>query len=195
MSSKELVERFLSSNARVNLKGRLFETDFPKLTSAAGRIANSTLHIIDDCQTVEEIRAEARRLKREHNIEFMGVDYIQRVHARSAKRDANREQEISYISSVLKSTAKELGIPVMAPSQLNDDGKLRESRAIGQDADGVWELERDDKQSNSEADSVALWIRKNRAGPRGVCVNLTFLKTITRFEQALKVSDEDYPRE
>lgn len=191
MSAKELVDRFLSSNARVSLRGRLFENDFPKLTGAAGRISNSSLHIIDDCETVEEIRAEARRLKQQHNIELVGVDYIQRVSTRSAKRDSTREQEISIISKTLKAMAKELGLPVIAPSQLNDDNKLRESRAIGQDADGVWYLERDDKASTAEADKVDLWMKKNRGGPRGVCVNLTFLKAITRFESAAKISDED----
>lgn len=194
MSAKELVERFLSANARVNLRGRIYENDFPKLTMAAGKIANSNLHIIDECSTVEEIRAESRRLKQQHNVELIGVDYIQRVHTRNARRDANREQEISYIGNTLKSLAMELGIPIIAPSQLNDDGKLRESRAIGQDADQVWVLERDEKESTSETDVVQLRIAKNRGGPRGGLVDLTFFKKFTRFESASKISDCDVPR-
>lgn len=193
MSAKELVERFISSNSQVNLRGRLYENDFPKLIAAAGRIADSTLHIIDDCTTVEEIRSEARRLKQQHNIELVGVDYIQRVHTRNARRDANREQEISYIGNTLKSMAKDLGIPCIAPSQLNDDGKLRESRAIGQDADQVWMLERDDKASTYETDSVKLRVAKNRGGPRGGVIDLNFYKQYTKFKLASRISDDDIP--
>lgn len=197
MSATQLVKRFMSSHARVNLKGQLYEADFPKLTNAAGKISNSKLFIVEHCETAEEIRAEARRLRQSEGIELMGVDYIQRVRGRQTK-ESNREQEISAISRTLKATAMELGIPCISPSQLNDDGKLRESRAIGQDADGVWILERDPQEPEkdySTAEPVSLWVRKNRNGPRDVCVHLSFLKPFTRFESAAKISDEDVPRD
>lgn len=198
MTAEQLVTRFLCSRARVNLRkignGLMAESDFPKLTSAAGKVAAAKLFIIDDLTTVAQIRAEARRLKQAEGISMIGVDYIQRVHAETGK-SSNREQEIASISSGLKSIATELKVPVVAPSQLNEEGKLRESRAIGQDADQVWMMERDEENMTEEAEPVKLWIRKNRNGPRDVCVNLTFMKCFTRFESASKVSDEDVPRD
>lgn len=192
MTPVELVKRFLSSNARVDLKGRFYEVSFEQMTASAARISKSKLFIVDHCETAEEIRAEARRLKQREGIVLMAVDYIQRVRGRTNK-EQNREQEISMISRTLKATAMELRIPCIAPSQLNDDGKLRESRAIGQDADGVWMLERGE-DGNEVSEPINLWIRKNRNGPRDVCVNLTFLKCFTRFESASKISDCDVPR-
>jgi len=198
MTSEQLVTRFLCSNARVNVKrigeGYMIESDFPKLTSAAGKISNARLYVVDNLETMSEIRAESRRLKQEHDIEFIGVDYIQRVKADYVK-GSNREQDVSSISFGLKSMAKELKLPVMAPSQLNEDGKLRESRAIGQDADGVWNLERLEEGVTDESELVDIWIRKNRNGPRDVCARMVFLKPYTRFEPRSRVDDEDVPSE
>lgn len=195
MTAEQLVTRFLCSAAKVNLKrigsGGMCEADFPKLTSAAGRTSNSKLYIIDDVETIGQIRAESRRLKQEHKVSMIGVDYIQRVRADSGD---NREQEVANISSGLKNIAKELKVPVVAPSQLNEDGKLRESRAIGQDADQIWMMESQEESKSEDSEAVDLWIRKNRNGPRDVCVHLTFLKEFTRFESAAKVSDEDVPK-
>lgn len=195
MTAEQLVTRFLCSTAKVNLKrigsGFMAEADFPKLTSAAGRTSASKLYIIDDVETIGQIRAESRRLKQEHNVAMIGVDYIQRVRADSGD---NREQEVANISSGLKSIAKELKLPVVAPSQLNEDGKLRESRAIGQDADQIWMMESQDESKTEDSEAVDLWIRKNRNGPRDVCVHLSFLKEFTRFEPASKVADEDVPK-
>lgn len=196
MTGEQLVTRFLCSHARVNLKrigeGHMVEADFPKLTAAAGKTNNSKLYIVEDCETIGQIRAEARRLKQQHNIALIGVDYLQLVQS-DRRNSENRQQEVADVCSGLKRMAKELRVPVVAPSQLNDDGKLRESRAIGQDADVIMMLERDGDHSDEEADGIKLWIRKNRNGPRDVCVNLTFLKGYTRFESAAKVDDEDIP--
>lgn len=197
MTAESLVTRFLCSNSRVNLKritgGYVVDSDFPRLVSAAGRISKAKLYIIDDLDSISQIRAESRRMRQQFGIEMIGVDYIQRVKG-SVSKNSNREQEVASVSSGLKDIATELKIPVVAPSQLNDDGKLRESRAIGQDADQVWELRRQKPtaEDDPESESVDLWIQKNRNGDRGVKVQLTFLKAITRFESAAKVSDEDY---
>lgn len=209
MTAVQLVTRFLCSHARVNLHnvrdGFLAESDFPKLVGAAGRISNSAIHFDDTSDlSIYELRARARRMHQEHKIELFVVDYLQLLNARGGSRKVeNRQQEVADISNGIKSMAKELNVPVLALSQLNDDGQLRESRAIGMDADGLWKLKRlkksdqedDDSEDNEDAEAVDLWIRKNRNGPRDVCVHLTFLKSFTRFESAAKVSDDDIPSE
>jgi len=197
MTSESLGIRLLCSVAKVNLKdvsrGKLTEADFPKLTSAAARLSESGLHLVEDCDSISRIVAESRRLKQEHDIKLIVVDYLQLVTGGGRGQDANREQEVSGAAAALKRLAKELNVPVLAPSQLTDDGKLRESRAIGQHADGVWKLEPEEEQEGDRdvVDAVKLRIVKNRNGPRGVCVNLTFLKTFTRFESAARVDTEE----
>ena len=90
--------------------------------------------------------------------------------------------------------AKELGVPVLTASQLSDDDRLRESRAIGHEADTVMVLHHDEKQEQP-SDGVGVWvdIEKQRNGPTGR-VRLTFLRQFTRFESAARVSDEDVPQ-
>jgi replicative DNA helicase len=199
MSSLSLVLRMLCSRSRVNLRnmneGFLADRDFPKLSRAASQIAASKLflHAISDL-SIGQLRAEARRMHRQYGIKFLIVDYLQLL---SSPGTENRQQEVASISSGCKSVAMELKIPVLALSQLNDDGKLRESRAIGQDADNVWMLNRGDKDEEEgdggDAHPVNLKIIKQRNGPRNVTVPLTFLSGITRFESAAKITDDDLP--
>jgi replicative DNA helicase len=200
MSGVSLVTRFICSHARINLRnirdGIICETDFPKITHSAGRISNAPIYFEHNGDlNLMQLRAKARRWKQQYGIKLIGVDYIQKVKPSGSNKGDNREREVSAISDGLKSLAMELDLPVIALSQLNDDGKLRESRTIGQDADGVWMLERDDEKSTEEADFVDLWLRKQRNEERDVCVNLTFLKKITRFEQRENriIADEDVP--
>jgi len=137
------------------------------------------------------------------------VDYLQLLHSTGRRSQENRQQEIADISSGIKALAKELKVPVLVLSQLNRElerdknrkprlSDLRESGAIEQDADLVGLLYKpnsgDDDEVMEEADGlpVNLLIAKQRNGPTGD-VNLTFLKSYTRFESAAKVSDEDIP--
>lgn len=198
MSPLQLTLRMLASRARINLRnvrdGFLAERDFPKLTGAAGKIANAPIFIEKASgMTIFQVRARARQLKMEYGIKLWLVDYTQIV-AESGARDHNREREVASISRNLKMMAGEFSDPVIALSQLNDDGQLRESRAIGQDADSVWNLEPEDDAENNEIDVVPtnLRIKKQRNGPAPVTVNLTFFKSFTRFESAAKISDADY---
>lgn len=199
MTARQLVTRALCSTARVNLKdigsGALSEADFPKLISAAGKLSASALHIVEDCDNVGQIVAEARRLKQAHDIRLIVVDYLQLVTGGAKGRDYNREQEISGVAAALKRLAKELNLPVVAPSQLTDDGKLRESRAIGQHADLVLKMtsKAGEDDDCSQGEPVDVFIEKNRNGPSHVTVKLTFLKKWTRFESAAKVDDGDVP--
>jgi replicative DNA helicase len=216
MSAEALVMRMMCSIARVNLRsireGFMSEADFPKLTNAAGRLANSKLFIDDSAGlSILQLRARARRLHQMHGVKLFVVDYLQLLHSTARRSQENRQQEISDISSGLKALAKELKVPVLVLSQLNRElerdknrkprlSDLRESGAIEQDADVVGLLYKpnagDDEEGGAaeEPDGlpVNLLIAKQRNGPTGD-VNLTFLKPYTRFESAAKVSDEDVP--
>ncbi len=196
MSAESLVLRMMCSIARVNLRsireGFMSESDFPKLTSAAGRLANAPLFIDDSAGlSILQLRARARRLHQQHGVKLFVVDYLQLLHSTARRSQENRQQEIADISSGIKALAKEF------KPRLSD---LRESGAIEQDADVVGLLYKpsagddEDGAQAEEADGlpVNLLIAKQRNGPTGD-VNLTFLKNYTRFESAAKVSDEDVP--
>jgi replicative DNA helicase len=216
MSAEALVLRMICSVARVNLRtirdGFMSESDFPKLTGAAGRLANAPLFIDDSAGlSILQLRARARRLHQRHGVRLFVVDYLQLLHSTARRAQENRQQEISDISSGLKALAKELKAPVLVLSQLNRElerdksrkprlSDLRESGAIEQDADVVGLLYKpnagddEDGAAVEEPDGlpINLLIAKQRNGPTGD-VNLTFLKPYTRFESAAKVSDEDVP--
>jgi len=216
MSAESLVLRTMCSVARVNLRsireGFMSETDFPKLTSAAGKITKAPLYIDDTAGlSILQLRAKARRLHQQHGIKLFVVDYLQLLHATGRRAQENRQQEISDISSGLKALSKELKVPVVVLSQLNRDlekdktrkprlSDLRESGAIEQDADVVGLLykpnagdeEEEAAPENADGVPVNLLIAKQRNGPTGD-VNLTFLKSYTRFESAAKIADEDVP--
>jgi len=212
MTADSLVLRMLCSRARVNLRsirdGFLAERDFPKLTGAAGKMANAPLFIDDSSGlSILQLRAKARRMYQQYGIKLFVIDYLQLLHS-TARRAENRQQEIADISSGIKALAKELKVPVIVLSQLNRElekdknrkprlSDLRESGAIEQDADLVALLYKpssddEDAPAEQEAAPVNLLIAKQRNGPTGD-VNLTFLKSYTRFESAAKISSEDIP--
>lgn len=198
MTADELVERMLASQARVNMRsvarGAMAESDFPKLTLAAGRVAASNLHIVDNVTSLSGIIADARRYRQQHGIRLLVVDYIQLVENDRMRRDGNREQEVSGIVAALKRLAKELDIPVVAPSQLNKDGGLRESEATGMHANVVLMIEcktpEGDENDYVDSEPVDIFVKKNRNGPRNVRVPLTFMKQFTRFESAAKAQED-----
>ncbi len=200
MSKEQLSLRMLSSEARVDSqrlrKGFLGETDWPKLTTAAGSLSDALIFIDDTpAITALEMKAKARRLKAEHGLGLIILDYLQLMKGSDYGRD-NREQEISEISRSLKALAKELSIPVVALSQLNrkvEDrtnrrpqmADLRESGAIEQDADVIVFLYRDEvynkSEDNPERGIAEVIIGKQRNGPVGT-VKVAFLERYTRFE-------------
>ena len=206
MSSQQLVQRFLCSIARVNLasirNGFLSDRDFPALTAGAARLASAKI-LIDDTSSLSilELRAKARRMKSQHNIQVIFIDYLQLLRGSSRRAQDNRQLEIAEISAGIKGLAKELNIPIVVLAQLNrkaDDrtgeakGKprlsdLRESGTIEQDADVVGLLVREifyaeNDEAKAEAEGKAtLIIAKQRNGPIDD-IPLTFLKEYTRFE-------------
>ncbi len=197
MSKEHLVQRMLCSHARVDAHkvrtGFLAQSDWPRLTAAAGRLSEATI-FIDDSPGISalEVRAKARRLKAQHNIGLIILDYLQML--RGHKGAENRQQEISDISRSLKALAKELNVPVIAVSQLSrspekrEDRRpqladLRESGAIEQDADLVALLFREEFYNPQEENKgrTELIIAKQRNGPVGSML-LAFIKEYTRFE-------------
>jgi replicative DNA helicase len=217
MSAQQLVQRMLCSRARVNLAktrdGFLAEADFPKLTNAASKLAEAKIFIDDSAGlSILELRAKARRLKAQQEVQLIVVDYLQLLRSTSRRAQDNRQLEISEISAGLKGLAKELKIPIIVVAQLNRNpeirtgsGKgvprladLRESGSIEQDADLVGLLVREEYYADSDEErtemegKAELIIAKQRNGPIGQ-VKLTFLKDFTRFED--RAEDAAEPEE
>ncbi len=202
MSKEQLVQRMLCSQARVDAhkvrSGYLSPSDWPKLTSAAGRLSSSAV-FIDDTPAISalELRAKARRLKSQHDIQLIVLDYLQLM--RGNTKTDNRQQEISEISRSIKALARELSIPIIALSQLSravesrQDHRpmlsdLRESGAIEQDADLVVLLMREEYYNATEENKgvAEANIAKQRNGPVGT-VKLAFIKEYMRFENLAQV--------
>jgi replicative DNA helicase len=213
MSSEQIVLRMLCSEARVNLKdlrgGRLFEQDWGRLSMAASSLTDAPV-FIDDSSAINalEIKAKTRRLKVEHNVGMVIVDYLQMMEG-AGRAAENRQQEIAQISRNMKALAKELEIPVIVASQLNraseregrEDKKpqlshLRESGAIEQDADLVLMLYRpfyyDHKPEGRT--KTELMIAKQRNGPVG-SVDIAFIEEYARFDDLAPGMDEPPPPE
>lgn len=214
MSKEQLVIRMLASEGRVNAHklrtGKLPDEDWRQMSRAAGRLAEAKLFIDDTpALSILELRAKARRLKVEHGIGMIVVDYLQLVHG--PRNAENREREISWISRSLKALAKELDIPVIALSQLNRSPEtradkrpllsdLRESGAIEQDADlvmfvhrpemfGLKEMKDDDGNILSTEGLAEIIIGKQRNGPTGT-VRLYFHREYAGFEKLAPASFE-----
>jgi replicative DNA helicase len=205
MGAQQLAQRLLTSEARVDAQrartGRMRDDDWQRLARAAGKLSEADI-FIDDTPglTVLELRAKCRRLKAEHDIGLVVVDYLQLMQGSTSNRNANREQEIAHISRSLKGLAKELDIPVIALSQLNRGvetrggdkrpqlADLRESGSIEQDADVVafiYRAERYgitvDENGNSTEGIAEIIIGKQRNGPIGT-VELAFVDRYALFE-------------
>jgi replicative DNA helicase len=208
MSKEQLVIRVLCSEAQVEgtrlRTGFLTESDWPKLTLAAGNVSDAPIFIDDTAAiSVLELRAKARRLKGEHGLGMLIIDYLQLMKGRT--RVESRQQEISEISRSLKALAKELTIPVIAVSQLSRKTEertgnrpqlsdLRESGAIEQDADLILFLYRDEVYNRSEDNpnrgKAELIIGKQRNGPIGK-IELAFFDKFTTFKELYKGEGEN----
>lgn len=191
MGAKRLLMRMIASNGRVNMRsirdGSLTAGDFPKIIKAGGKLKNSKMHFCDlNDLTISQLRAKARQMVQQHGIKLFIVDYLQLLTA-PGKKDQNREQEVSAISRGIKQMACEFSVPVLALSQLNEDGKLRESRAIGQDADCVWRIKPNDEATEYRgAHPMQIEIVKQRDGEAPKLIDVVFFKQFTRFENAAR---------
>lgn len=196
MSKEQLVQRMLCSEAMVDQHrlrtGQLTEQDWPRLVRAVGPMAQAPIFIDDTVGiSVLEMRAKCRRLKAEHGLGLIIIDYLQLM--QGSRRSESRQQEISEISRALKGLARELNVPVIALSQLSraveqthdkrpNLSHLRESGAIEQDADIVSFIYREEYYNpDTEKKGIAeIIIAKHRNGPVG-SVELGFLNEFTKF--------------
>jgi len=205
MSKSQLVQRMLCSEARVDAhnlrKGKLAESDWPTLSMAAGRLSSAPIFIDDTAgATSLEIKAKARRLKAQHDLGLIIIDYLQLM--QNSSRVESRQQEISEISRSLKSLARELNVPVIAASQLSRAveqrterrprlSDLRESGAIEQDADLVVFIYRDEyyKPKTDKKGTAEIIISKQRNGPTGT-IDLAFIKEYAKFENLSRMVED-----
>ncbi|MEW5790292.1 MAG: replicative DNA helicase [Pseudomonadota bacterium] len=198
MPGSQITLRLLSSRGRIDQHkvrtGQLGVDDWPRLAHTMGELSEAPLFVEDTpALSPTELRSRARRLKREHGLSLIVVDYLQLMQVPG--RSENRTAEISEISRGLKALAKELNVPVIALSQLNRGlesrtdkrpvmADLRESGAIEQDADLIMFIYRDEVYHKDQEDNkgvAEIIIGKHRNGPTGV-VRMTFLGEYTRFE-------------
>jgi replicative DNA helicase len=208
MSKEQLVIRMLCSEAQVEghrlRTGFLTESDWPRLTLAAGNLSDAPIFIDDTAAlTVLETRAKARRLNAEFGLGLIVIDYLQLMRGRS--RVESRQQEISEISRSLKALSKELNVPVVAVSQLSRKTEerqgmrpqladLRESGAIEQDADLILFIYRDEvynrAEDNPNRGKAEVIIGKQRNGPIGK-IDLAYFDKFTTFKDIYKGESEE----
>lgn len=196
MSKEQLVQRILCSEAMVDQQrvrtGELLDSDWPKLTQAVGPLSEAPIFIDDTVGiSLAELRSKARRLKMEHGLGLIMIDYLQLMSI--GKRTENRQQEVAQISRGLKGVARELGVPVIALSQLNRGVEQRqdkrplmsdllESGSIEADADLISFIYRDEyyNQDSDKKGIAEIIIAKHRNGPVGT-IELGYLKEFTKF--------------
>ena len=198
MSKEQLVNRMFSLESNVDAQklrtGQLNDQEWERLIESAGIIGKSNL-IIDDTPgiSISELRSKCRKYKLEHNLSMIIIDYLQLMTGSGGRSSDSRQQEISDISRSLKAVARELGVPVLALSQLSRAveqrpdhrpmlSDLRESGAIEQDADVVMFIYRDDyynKDTDKKGVSEII-IAKQRNGPIGT-IELAWLPEYTKF--------------
>jgi len=182
MSSTQVIKRMLASDGQLSMRtlraGLLTEHDFPKLIHSAERVSKLPIHYEEGySMNILQIVSRLRLLKVRHNIGLVVVDYLQLIS--SGAKETSREREIAEVSRRLRLLALELQIPVVVLSQLNDQGYLRESRAIGHDADTVINIEDGDSENAFERNVVLV---KNRNGRCGEKVKLNFYGEFMTFE-------------
>jgi replicative DNA helicase len=212
MSAVQLVKRLIASEARIDAqklrKGDLADHEFQQMHSRISKLSTAPL-FIDDTPglSIFDFRAKCRRLKQQHKIELIIIDYLQLMSAKDGKGGGNREQEISTISRSIKEIAKELNVPIVALSQLSRSveqrggdkrpqlSDLRESGAIEQDADIVSFIYRpdyygiiQDEDGQSLKDVGEIIIAKHRNGSLER-VRLRFVPNYARFENLNEMPD------
>ena len=204
MSSLQIVNRLISSEAELDSdkikKGNLKDYEWQQLLHKTDQLNNAKIFIDDTpALSILELRAKSRRLKSQHDIQCIIVDYLQLMSGEYGKSSGNREQEIASISRSLKAIAKELNVPVLALSQLSRAvetrggdkrpvlSDLRESGSIEQDGDMVLFIYRadryditEDEDGNLTAGVAEVLLRKNRNGPTGK-VKLKFIERFAKF--------------
>ena len=212
MTDRQIARRLICTEAQISERlfwdGSFKDNDLARVTTAASKISKAKLYIDPTGGiSISELRAKARRLKSEHDIQLIVIDYLQLMHADS--RLDGRQQEVAEISGGIKKLAKDLQIPILVLAQLNREidknasanarpklAHLRESGAIEQDADIVCFLHRNRDDAKNLADGASVdaeWIiEKNRNGQTGM-VKLLFYPSRMEFVAAAPMSEEFAP--
>ncbi|MFV0424700.1 MAG: replicative DNA helicase [Bacilli bacterium] len=208
MGADQLMNRFISSVGQIDASklrvGKLDGKEWDQLNSAMAKLSNAKLYLDDSAGiTVGEIRAKCRRLAAREDIGLVVIDYLQLITGSARAAAGGRQNEVSEISRMLKLMALELGVPVIALSQLSrgvesrEDKRplmsdLRESGSIEQDADIVMFLYRDDyytkESTNDNVSNVEVLIAKHRSGPTGK-IDLSFVKNYSKFTNVVYNDD------
>jgi replicative DNA helicase len=219
MTGEQLIRRMLCTEAKVSessfYDNSFRPTDMQKITQAVQALSEMKF-FIDPTPgiTISELRSKARRLKQQHDIQLIAIDYLQIMHGSQSARQENRQQEVAEISGGIKQLAKELNVPILILAQLNREiekgvgasaqprlSHLRESGSIEQDADVVAFLHRDRDEAKDGANSeeinkhgvdTKLIIEKNRNGQTGY-IDLRFRPSIMLFESKSRYGDDDAP--
>lgn len=210
MGAEQLVQRMLCAEGNIDSQrlrtGKLEAEDWGKLTMAMGSLSHAGIYIDDSPGIrVSEIRSKCRRLKQEHGLGMIIIDYLQLIQG-SGSSSENRQQEVSEISRSLKGLARELEVPLIALSQLSRGvesrqdkrpmmSDLRESGSIEQDADIVGFLYRDDyyDDESEQQNIIEIIISKQRNGPTGT-VELAFVREYNKFvDLDYRYSEADIP--
>ncbi len=202
MSKEQLMQRMMCSEGGIDATrlrtGQLDEGEWNRLVETADRLSRAPIFIDDTAGiTVMDLRSKARRLKAEHGLDLIIIDYLQLMQGRASKNSDNRQQEISEISRSLKALARELDVPVIALSQLSRSvesrqvkkpmlSDLRESGSLEQDADIVMFLYREDyyDKDTENKNITEIIIAKHRNGPVD-SIQLFFQKEYTKFRDLL----------
>ncbi len=214
MSIKQLVLRLLCSLSRISLGDirdcAVSQGRWQDIMQAGSRLRKAPIYIDDTSATLDvmELRARARRMKQDHDIQVLFIDYLQLLRPVGSNRNTTRENEVSQISGHIKGLARELNIPIVVLAQLNRQAEqtgqrpklshLRESGAIEQDADIVALLHRErdiemlDAAEMRNGVEAELIVAKNRNGRTGIA-SLLFIPAYTRFENRSAISEEDVP--
>ena len=203
MSKEQLMQRMLCSEGDIDSQmlrtGQLDDEDWSHLVTVADKLNRAPIYIDDTAGiTVMDLRSKARRLKAEHGLDLIVIDYLQLMQGRPSKNGDNRQQEISEISRSLKALARELNVPVIALSQLSRSvearqvkrpmlSDLRESGSLEQDADIVMFLYREDyyDKDTDKKNQTEVIIAKHRNGPVDT-VRLYFQKEYTKFRDMIQ---------
>jgi replicative DNA helicase len=179
MPAKDVARRMVSNHIGIRVKNiteGFNGGELDAITSGIHAIGKLPLQIESGYSDWESIEACARELRAKDKLDLLVLDYIQLVHLRDLAKNETREQHVSEITRRLKSLALTLNIATATASQLNEDGRLRESRAIGHHADHVWLI-------NPNEDGPVLRIEKNRSGERDRAIPLFMRGDISRFEE------------
>ena len=206
MGAEQLVQRMLCAEGNIDSQrlrtGKLEQEDWGKLTMAMGSLSHAGIYIDDTPGVrVTDIRSKCRRLKQEHGLGMIIIDYLQLIQGSEGSQE-NRQQEVSEISRSLKGLARELEVPLIALSQLSRGvesrqdkrpmmSDLRESGSIEQDADIVGFLYRDDyyDKESEQQNIIEIILAKQRNGPTGT-VELAFVKEYNKFVDLDRRYDE-----